>query len=220
MRRSTVVPLAIFVFTVVMLAIGVAIYWKPEVQRESDVARVLNQPSTIYVSLLMQYDRPPIYQEEYDMLDDNGISSFRYRIRAYDGKQVTLTAPRAQMTDVSFLFGKLVYDGIWKLTDKPPRGDTHVQYTVYVKQAADYKSGSRTVTFTDPRYWATTAGRQYTINLRNTNPNDLLKLQSTQLADPHYESVVNDFLDFGPKEFRGKIAQVRESIIKGGTSAP
>jgi len=116
---------------------------------------------------------------------------------------------------VSFFFGKLVQDGVWDLMDKPPRGNTDAHYTVYVKQLADFKQGDRTITFTDPHYWATTAGRQYTIDLRKTNPNDLLKLSSTQLADPHYQEIVNDFRAFGPPAFRAKVAQVRAAFEAG-----
>jgi hypothetical protein len=214
MRRSTVVPLAIFLFVVVMIVIGGFIYWKPETGRIQSVARIASQPSAIYASLLLQYAHPPIYQEEYTMQDVEGVSTFQYRIRAYSGKQITLTAPSRVMTDVSFFFGKLVLDGVWNLTDKPPRGNTNILYTVYVKQKADFKQGDRTIVFTDPHYWATTAGRQFQIDLRKTNPNDLLHLQSTQLADPHYQEVVNDFLNFGPPAFRDKIAQVRAQILK------
>ncbi len=212
MRRRTIVPWSILVFTVVMLAIGLVIYWKPETSRVDDLARIANEPSAIYVRLLMQYDKPPIYQQEYDMQDVNGISSFQYRVRSYAGKQITITAPPHATTDVSFLFGRLVQDGVWKLMDKPPRGNTHIVYTVYVKQEVDFKQGDRTIVFTDPHYWATTAGRQYHIDLRKTNPNDVLKLASSELVDPHYQAVVDDFLTFGSPQFRAKIASVRASV--------
>lgn len=218
MRRSSIVPLAILVFSVVTLIVGISFYWKPETNRINDVARIQNQPSAIYATLLMQYDHPPIYQEEYRMQDIDGVSTFQYRIRSYGGKQVTLTAPKHVTTDVSFFFGKLVLDGVWNLMDKPPRGNTHVLYTVYVNQKADFKQGDRTIVFTDPHYWATTAGRQFHIDLRKTNPNDLLTLQSTQLADPHYQQIVNDFLTFGSESFRAKIAQVHASIAKADRS--
>jgi len=111
-----------------------------------------------------------------------------------------------------------VQDGVWDLMNRPPRGDTSVHYTIYVKQKADFKQGDRTVTFTDPHYWATTAGRQYTIDLRKTNPNDLLKLQGTQLADPRYQKVVDDFRAFGPPNFRAKIAALRASFANGASA--
>ncbi|MBV8654905.1 MAG: hypothetical protein JO160_02600, partial [Candidatus Eremiobacteraeota bacterium] len=71
---------------------------------------------------------------------------------------------------------------------------------------ADYKQGERTVTFTDPHYWAVTAGRQYSIDLSKQSPNDLLKMQSTAVADPRYEQIVRDFREFGPDEFRANVA--------------
>jgi hypothetical protein len=218
MRRHNILPLGIFIFSLAMIAAGIAFFWKSETGRISDVARIKDQPSAIYASLLMQYDRPPIYQEEYQMQDVEGVSTFQYRVRSYGGKQITLTAPQHVTTDVSFFFGKLVLDGVWNLMDKPPRGNTHVLYTVYVKQKADFKQGDRTIVFTDPHYWATTAGREYQINLKTTNPNDLLKLQSTQLADPHYQLVVSDFLTFGSQSFRDKIAQVRAAVMKASHS--
>lgn len=214
MRRTTVVPLAIFIFSAVMLVTGIAIYWKPEANRIAEVARVANQPSAIYTSLLMQYDKPPIYQKEYVMKDIEGVSSFSYRVRSYAGRQITISEPPHQTTDVSFFFGKLVLDGIWNLTDRPPRGNTNVHYTVYVKQKADFKQGDRTITFTDPHYWATTVARQYHIDLRTTNPSDLLKLRGTQLADPHYLAVVDDFLRFGSPAFRAEIARVNRQVLE------
>jgi hypothetical protein len=215
MRSTRVVPWSIFIFVVIMTLIGVKIYWKPEVTRESGVERILRQPSAIYVRLSIAYDKPPIYQEEYRMQDVEGTSSFSYRIASYAGRQITVTAPPHSTTDVSFFFGKLVDDGVWDLVNKPPRGNTDVHYTVYVKQYADFKHGDRTITFTDPHYWALTAGRQFAIDLRNTNPNDLLKLKSTAIADPRYQKVVDDFLNFGPPEFRAKIAAVRASLLRG-----
>jgi hypothetical protein len=215
MRRTNLVPWAIFIFVVVMTAIGVRIYWNPEQSRETQVERILHQPSSIYARLLISYAKPPIYEEEYRMQDVEGVSAFTYRIRGYDGHQVTLTAPPHMTTDVSFFFGKLVHDGVWDLVDKPPRGNTDVHYIIYIKQVADFKQGDRTIMFTDPHYWATTAGRQFAIDLSKTNPNDLLKLKSTQLADPRYEQIVNDFRAFGPDAFRSKIAALRKLIEEG-----
>lgn len=213
-RRTTIVPWAIFIFVAVMTIIGVRLYAShPEFTDLNAVEKIKNQPSALYARLLIHYAKPPIYEEEYNTSDVNGESAFSYRIRSYSGKQVTIIAPVHATTDVSFFFGRLVQDGIWDLMDKPPRGNTDARYTVYVKQVADFKQGDRTVVFTDPHYWATTAGRQYTIDLRKTNPNDLLKLSSTQLADPRYQQVVNDFRAFGPPAFRTKIASVRASIV-------
>lgn len=216
MRRTTVVPLAILIFVVVMAVIGAKIYTHTEFTRLGEVQKVVNQPSALYARLTIQYDKPPIYQEEYDMSDVEGKSTYSYAIRSYAGKEITISQrePHA-MTDVSFFFGKLVQDGVWDLTNKPPRGDSSVHYTIYVKQLADFKQGDRTIVFTDPHYWATTAGRQYAIDLRKTKPSDFLKLSSTSIADPRYQEIVDDFHAFGPPEFRAKVAQVRAQVMSG-----
>ncbi len=217
-RRTTIVPLAIFIFVAAMIVIGIRLYAShPEFTSLSAVEKIKNQPSALHASLLIRYEHPPIYEEAYTTQDIDGVSTFQYRIRSYAGKQVTITAPPHATTDVSYFFGKLVQDGVWDLMNKPPAGNTDVHYTVYIKQTADFKTGDRTITFTDPHYWATTAGRQYTIDLRKDNPNDLIKMQSTQLADPHYQQIVDDFRAFGPPEFREKIAALRAAFARGGS---
>lgn len=218
-RRTTIVPLAIFIFVAVMTVVGIRLYAShPEFTSLSAVDREKNQPSALHANLKIAYDKPPIYEEEYTTQDIDGVTSFQYRIRSYAGKQVTVTAPPHSTTDVSYFFGKLVQDGVWDLMNKAPAGNTQVHYTVYVKQTADFKTGDRTVTFTDPHYWATTAGRQYTIDLRKTNPNDLLKLQGTSTADPRYQQIVDDFRAFGPPSFQAKVAALRASFARGSAN--
>ena len=202
----------IFVFSLVMVIIGWYIYIPSEYARLQRVAQQTKAPSEIYTHLLIRYDKPPIYEEEYRMQDVNGVSSFAYRIRGYNGRQITISVPPTEMYDVSFFYGKIDLDGIWQLMDQPPRGNTSIHYTLYVKQAIDFKHGDRTITFTDPKYWATTAGRQYSIDLSKQQPSDLLKLKSTALANPHYQMVVDDFRNFGPASFRAKIAAARASF--------
>ncbi len=211
MRRF---PTTLFIVAlVVVFAIsGYFIYWKTEWNRFNEVAKLEKAPSRIYADLLIRYDKPPVYEEEYKMSDIEGISTFTYRIRSYAGKQISITAPPARMYDVSFLFGALVEDGVWKIVNKPPVGNTSIHYRVYVKQVIDFKQGDRTITFTDPHYWATTAGRQYHIDLSKNRPQDLLKLDSTTLADPRYQKIVDDFRNFGPPSFRARIAAARTSL--------
>jgi hypothetical protein len=211
MRRFPT-ALAILIFAIFMAYTGYRIYWHVEIPRLQEVAKIHNAKSEIYAHLLIGYAKPPVYEEEYRMQDVEGTSTFEYRIRAYNGKQVTLTVPPAHLYDVSFFYGKLDQDGVWQIVNQPDRGNTDVRYTVYVKQLADFKQGERTVTFTDPKYWATTAGRQYNIDLSKNNPGDLLKMQSTQLADKRYQNVVNDFLTFGPDSFRNRVAEIRKKF--------
>jgi hypothetical protein len=211
MHRN-VVPIFVLILTLAFVVFTFMISFRYETGRIREVQRIKSSPSQIYARMLIQYDKPPIYQEEWRMKDVEGVSTYDYRIRAYDGKQITITMPPNAVHDVSYWWGKLDRDGIWQITDQPPRGDTTKTYTVYVKQIVDFKHGERTVTFTDPHYWATTAGRQYTLDLSKQNPNDLLKMRSTQLADPRYEVVVNDFLTFGPDAFRAKIAAARAKL--------
>lgn len=211
MRRFPI-EILIVVVVVVMIAVGWRIYGAGEMGRFGPAIHAQKAPSQLYARLLVSYPKAPIYEEEYRMSDVEGVSTFRYRIRGYKGHEITVTAPEARVYDVSFFFGKLVQDGVWDLDDKPPRPNATARYTVYVKQVVDYKHGERTVTFTNPEYWATKTGHQFEIDLSKGVPSDLLHMQSTQVADSRYLEIVTDFRSFGPDEFRHNVELARSRI--------
>ena len=211
MRRFPI-EILIVVLCVVMLFLGWRIYGTGEMGRFGPAIHAQKAPSELYARMLVRYPKAPIYEEEYRMSDVEGVSTFQYRIRGYKGREITVKAPAARVYDVSFFFGKLDQDGVWQLEDKPPRPDADAHYTVYVKQLADYKHGERTVTFTNPRYWASKAGRQFEIDLSKGVPSDLVHLASSQVADSRYEQIVTDFRAFGPDEFRHNVEKARAGI--------
>jgi hypothetical protein len=212
MRRDWF-SIGIFVFAVVFFVAGLVFIRWPDFQHKAEVSRVLNRPSVLDLRLTMQFDKPPIYQEQYTFRNDNGISTALYRVQGYSGKVVTIELPPDKTFAVTFLFQKVVMDGIWKLTNKPPIGNTSVHYTLYIHQVADGKQGSRTITFTDPSYWAVTAGRQYEMHLSKSGPiPDLLKLKSTSEADPRFVAIVRDIRTFGPPTFRSKVVQATAMV--------
>jgi hypothetical protein len=215
MRRFAPLELTILAIIAVMLVIGWRIYGTGEMGRFAGVTKAQHAPSQLYARMLVRYDKPPIYDEEYLMQDVEGVSTFQYRIRGYNGRQITVTAPAAEVYDVSFFFGALDQIGIWQLTNRAPRPNADAFYTVYVHQLADFKEGTRTVTFTNPEYWANLTSRRYDIDLSKQNPNDILHLQSTSLADPRYVKIVDEFRNFGPSEFRHNVAQAQARIRMG-----
>lgn len=204
---------ALFIFVVVALILGTIFIKWPDFQHKPEVARVLNSQSVLDLSMTIHYDKPPIFEEVYKMHNDNGVSTAQYKVTGYSGKVVSITLPPDKTYAVTFFFEEVVQDGIWQLMTKPPRGDTSVHYKIYIHQVADQKQGTRTVLFTDPHYWATTAGRQYQIELSKNSPTpDLTKLQSTSLADPRYQKIVDAFRAFGPETFRQKVADARALV--------
>jgi hypothetical protein len=216
MRRFPI-ELLIVAIAIVMLILGWRIYGMGEMGRFGPAIHAQKAPSELYARMFVRYSKPPVYDEEYRMSDIEGVSKFVYLIRGYKGHEITVTAPPARVYDVSFFFGRLTQDGVWQLVDKPPLPDADSRYTVYVRQLADYKQGQRTVKFTSPEYWATKAGRQFEIDLSKGVPSDLLRLQSSQVADPRYQEIVNDFRAFGPDEFRHNVgvAQARIRALHG-----
>jgi len=201
------------IFVIVMLFIGLRFIHWPDFAHQKELDRVAHQESAYYLKMTIHYEKPPVYEELWDIRDVDGVSTAMYKITGYSGKVVSVTAPPDKNTNVSFFAERVVADGIWELTTQPPRGDTSKTYTVYIKQLADFKTGIRTVTFTDPHYWATTAGRQFHIHLDKKKPTpNLVTLQSQALADPSYEKVVNEFLDFGTPSFKAKVAHARAIV--------
>lgn len=211
MRRF---PIEIFIVivSIVMLVIGWRIYGAGEMGRFAPAIHAQKAPSQLYARLTIKYPKPPIVQETYRMSDIEGVSRFDYTIRGSNGHEITVTAPAARVYDVSFFVGKLDQDGFWQLTNRPDLPNADAYYTVYVKQLADYKQGERTVTFTNPHYWATKGGHQFSIDLSKGVPKDLLHMQSTQVAETRYEQIVKDFRDFGPDEFRRNVASAQARI--------
>jgi hypothetical protein len=213
MRRDNWFGTAIFIFVVVFIVCGLIFIKWPDFQNKPQLANVRNSRSVLDLSLAIKYDKPPIYEEQYTMRNNNGISTAQYRIQGYSGKVVTITLPPDKTYAVTFFFEEVVQDGIWQLMSKPPIGNTDVHYNLHIFQVADNKQGQRTVLFTDPHYWAVTAGRQYQIQMSANSPTpDLTKLKSTTLADPRYEKIVQAFRNFGPASFRDKVSRAQVMI--------
>ncbi|HEV3090935.1 MAG TPA: hypothetical protein VGX91_05760 [Candidatus Cybelea sp.] len=207
-------PIEIFivVLAVVMLILGWRIYGAGEMGRFGPAVHAQKAPSALYARMQIRYAKPPVYSEEYRMSDVEGVSTFAYTIRGYDGRAISVNAPEARVYDVSFFFGRLEQDGIWQLVNREPRPNADAHYTVYVKEVLDYKHGERTVTFTDPHYWATKTEREYEIDLSKGVPSDLLHVASQQVADPRYDQIVADFRNFGPDVFRHNVAAAQQRI--------
>lgn len=214
MRRPNV-PLLITVFVLVMLFVGLRFIKWPDFAHVNEVVQIAHQKTAVYLRLTIQYDKPPLYAEVYDMRDIDGVSTAEYKVTGYSGKVITITAPPDRTTNVSFFSERVIADGVWELVNKPARGDTSKIYTVEIKQLADNKVGTRKIVFTDPHYWATTAGRQFQIHLEKDKPTpNLLTLNSTAVADPRYEQVVREFTEFGTPSFRSKVAAARAAVAK------
>ena len=210
-------PLIVIALAVAAVIAGWLLFFvKPESARYHATQKVANSSSDLHVGLIVRYSNGRIASEEYRMADHNGSSTATYRIIGTNGKVYTITTPAIESYTVPFFFERVVADGIWKITDRPPRGDRSITYTTHVDQAVQNERGSRTVTFTDPHYWATTAGHQYEIHLDRNKPTpNLLQLSGTTLSDKRYQEIVKDFRDFGTPGFRAKVAEVQAAVRAG-----
>lgn len=216
MRRNPIPPL-ILVAALIGLGGAYAFFEQTVVPRYQATRTVLTSRSDLQLRMLVRYDRGPLVEEDYAMRDADGTSTIDYRGVGRNGVTVTISErPRRTIeegSNVAYLFGQAVQDGIWDLPSKPPRGDTSTRYTISVYQLTGSKHGSYRFTFTDPHYWATTGGHQFHIKLDKNKPvPDLLNLTSTVVVEPRYEKLVTDFRTFGPESFRAKVAAAQSRL--------
>jgi hypothetical protein len=211
--RRIRVPVGVIIFFFIVIAIVLISRIVPPLQY-SNALHVRNAPTYVFASLTIKYLHPPIYQEQYVMRDDNGVSSFKYIVRG-TRRQITVSAAPHVAYDVSFFFGKLATDGVWQLSNLPDEGNTSVHYTVFVRQTEAFHTAANSATFTDPMYWATRAGHYYHLHLNPKGPlPNVFTLHGTPLRDRHYLQIVDDFRTFGSGAFHVAISRAKTEAAK------
>ena len=163
----------------------------------------------------VQHTNGPIGTETWTFNNVDGRSSVDYAATDRHGLKASFVES-IEGYDVTFLFQKLVLDGIWDLESRPFRGSPATLHVVEISQIADKAHGSHRFLFSDPAYIAHQAGREYQIHLDKNKPvPDLLSLQSTAVADPRYQKIVDDFEAFGSEHFKHTVATARAKLLKG-----
>ncbi|HEY5341446.1 MAG TPA: hypothetical protein VIK27_10500 [Candidatus Aquilonibacter sp.] len=214
MRRFPV-SLLILVVAVAAVAGGWMLFAKAEHERFVAVDRVNRSRSEIRFSYIVDHTSGRIAREVWSMQNINGHSMASYTAVDRHGTKATFDEQIVGY-DVTFLFDKLVQDGIWELETRPFRGSSQTLHVVAISQVADKSQGSHRFQFSDAHYIATEAGREYHIHLDPHKPvPDLVNLQSTSTADPRYEKIVQDFEQFGPPRFKATIAAAKAKLLKG-----
>jgi hypothetical protein len=206
----------IAILALVFVVSGWQLYAHNEAARFHAVEAVRRSNSYIKLTLQVAYPHGPIATEEYRLVDDNGSSRATYAVGDRKGTIATFDET-IRGYDVTFAFDKLVRDGIWQLDSKHARTLADTKYKVTIEQSAQGQSGRRTFSFTDPQYWAVAAGRQYHIRLDPKRPTpseaDLLRLDSTAVAEPRYAKIVEDFVEFGSPAFHRTVASARAKLL-------
>jgi hypothetical protein len=214
MRRFPV-TLLILVAVVVAAVGGWMLFAKSEHDRYVAVDRVTRSRSEFHLSYALVHTSGPIAREVWAMQNLDGRSRASYTAVDRHGTKATFDEQIAGY-DVTFLFDKLVQDGIWELETRPFRGSSQTLHVVDISQVADKSSGSHRFQFSDAHYIAVEAGREYHIHLDPHKPvPDLVNLQSTSTADPRYAKIAQDFEDFGTPRFKSTVAEARAKLLKG-----
>ena len=213
MRRFPVTTLILVVAAVAIVG-GWLLFAKSEHDRFVAVDHVRKSQSAFELTYTLDHGSGPIARETWEMRNDNGHSIASYAVSDRDGTIAKFDEP---VTDyaVTFLFDKLVQDGIWELQSRPFRGSSNEFHTVRIAQTAGTQSGAHKFVFSDPKYIATSAGREFHIHLDKNKPvPNVLSLESTSTADPRYEKIVADFEEFGSPSFKRTIVAAREKLLK------
>jgi hypothetical protein len=213
MRRRYPIVTILITLAVIVAAVG---GWRLFAQQEHDrfvaVQRVEHSRSEFHLSYTEQHTDGPIASETWTMNNVNGRSVASYS--ATDRKNTKASFDEAITNyDVTFLFERLVQDGIWELQSRPFRGSSATLHVVEISQVADKASGSHRFLFSDAAYIANLAGREYHIHLDPHKPvPNLLNLVSTANADPRYRKIAQDFEQFGSPAFKRTIAEARAKL--------
>jgi hypothetical protein len=213
MRRF---PVTTFILIAVALAAvgGWMLFAKAEHDRYVAVQRVLHSRSEFHLTYSVEHADGPLERETWTMNNVDGKSSAAYAAVDRKGTIARFDEPITGY-EVTFLFDKLVQDGIWELHTRAARGKVPDVHAVTIEQVSGAASGQHHFEFTDPHYLATTAGRQYEIHLDPKKPvPDLLMLQSTSVADPRYQKIVDDFEGFGGPNFKQTVVAAREKLLR------
>jgi hypothetical protein len=213
--RPSPVSLLVLILAVVAVVGGWMLYAKSEHDRFVAVNRVLHSRSEFGLTYTIEHTDGPIAQETWTIRNVDGNSTAAYAVTDRHGTRASFVEQLAGY-GATFLFEKLVQDGIWNLETRPFRGSSAELHVVRVEQAVGGASGSHRFMFSDAAYIATEAGREYEIHLDPHKPvPNLVDLQSTSTADPRYRAIENDFERFGSPRFKQTVAQARAKVLKG-----
>jgi hypothetical protein len=213
MRRF---PTTVLILTVAVVALvgGWFLFAKSEHDRFVSVQRVKQSNSEIRLQFTVDHPSGRVAREVWAMQNLNGHSLASYAVSDRKGTVARFDEPIDDYT-VTFLFDKLVADGIWDLQTRPFRGKDDAIHTVRIEQIADTQHGSHLFRFSDPQYIAVSAGREYEIHLDPKKPvPDLITLNSTSSADDRYLKIVADFESFGSPAFKRSVVLAREKLLK------
>jgi hypothetical protein len=211
MRRFPITTL-IIILAVICAVGGWLLFAQKEHDRFVAVQKVLASRSEFHLSYIVDHTSGPYAREEWTMKNIDGRSSATYAVTDRHGTKATFNDYQPGY-DVTFLFQKLVQDGIWDLETRPFLGSSQTLHVVAVSQVADKASGSHRFQFSDADYIATEAGREYHIHLDPHKPvPDILNLQSTATADDRYRKIAADFEQFGSPAFKRTMAAARAKL--------
>ena len=216
MRESTRALLVLAVS--IAVAVGTYLYFfKPFMAEQPLVRHVINENSTWSVTMQEYELQGLLSTETYRISNDNGKTTVFYAATNRAGTVTKeFTAPIVGPSG-TFLFEELRADGLWDVDDRPVRPHPVDEYIIEVDQTLGDEGGTRSFSFSDPQFWATTKAKEFRLKLPATGPlsgngSPTLGVAGRELQDPRYLQMVKAIKAFGPPSVLAAEAKIRADL--------
>jgi len=215
--KETTRTALLFAVIAVVGVISYQYFLRPFIEQEPQVQQVLTENSTWSVTLQEYILSGPIAAQTYRLSNDNGRTTMFYAATNRAGTEtkeftVPLVGPEG-----TFLFEQLRADGIWDVDEKAVRPDPKLECIMEVDQTLGDDGGTRSFSFSDPRFWATTTAKEYDLKLppKGAIGDSALSAVGSggkDLRDPRYLEMVQAIEAFGPSTVVDAESKIRAEL--------
>jgi hypothetical protein len=210
--------LFVVILIVALIIVAYVFFFRPFLSVQPQVRGVINANSTWSVTMQEYELTGPLSAETYRISNDNGKVTMYY---AATNRAMTVTKEFSVPLvgpDATFLFEGLRADGIWEVADIPVRPHPQTEFIIEVDQTLGDEGGTRSFSFSDPRYWAMTHAQEFELHLPRTGSLSgtnarTLGVAGRKLQDPRYLKMVESIRGFGPPTVLAAENTIRQELI-------
>jgi len=217
MKESTR-ALLLFGIMIVAGVLAYVFFFRPFLAEQPQVEHVINENSTWSVTMQEYLTHGPLSAETYRISNDNGKTTMFYSGTNRAGTVTKeFNAPIAGPSG-TFLFEDLRANGLWELEDRAVRPNPVDEYVIEVDQILGDEGGTRSFSFSDPAFWATTHAQEFKLHLpakgpvAGTNGPITGVAPGRSLQEPRYWKIVQEIRGFGPPSILAAETKIRGEL--------
>jgi len=192
-------------------------FFRPFIVEQPQVENVINENSTWSVTMQEYLMHGPLAAETYRISNNNGKTTMFYSATNRAGTVTKeFTAPIVGPSG-TFLFEDLRANGLWELDDRAVRPDPVDEYVIEVDQTLGDQGGTRSFSFSDPAFWATTHAKEFNLHLPAKGPisgtnGATMGVASHSLREPRYWTIVQEIRNFGSPSIAAAQMKIRSEL--------